>query len=217
MPNIALILGGTGLVGRHVLERLIAENHWDRVIAVTRRSLDTGSEKVTEVMGGADTVEDIAARIVADTVFCCIGTTQKNAGGRESFRKIDHDYVIRLAEIAHQNGAKNFVLISSHGARLGSPSYYLHVKGEIERDLQAIGFETLDILRPSLLLGKRDESRLAEEWGGRILPLFDFLMIGPLRKFRPIRAEQVAKAMSAIALQKGTGVTIHASDELASF
>lgn len=214
MTKTALVFGGTGLIGRHLLNQLIEDDSWDQIIAVTRRSLNTGSEKVIEVIADPSTIEDVADQLVADTVFCCLGTTQKSAGGRENFRKIDHDYILRCAEITRQNGANTFMLVSSIGAKVGSQSYYAHVKGETERDLANVGFETLDILQPSLLLGNRAERRLKEEIGGVVLPIFSVLLAGPLRRLRPILGEQVAKAMAAIAKTARSGTNVYTYDAL---
>ena len=124
---------------------------------------------------------------------------------------------MQCADIARRQGARRFLVISALGARVGSASFYSHVKGETERDLKAIGFETLDILRPSVIVGDRDEDRPAEEWAARALSFFRFLLIGPLRRYRPIRAEQIAKAMSQIALQAHQGAVVHTSDQLSMY
>ncbi len=217
MSNTALILGSSGLIGRHLLDQLVHDPKWNRIIVLTRRHLGLNDTKIVEVIGDSDTIEASAAKLKAHTIFCCLGTTQAKAGSQDNFRKIDHDYVVRCAEITHQQGAKRFVFISSVGAKVGSASFYAHVKGETERDLAAIGFETLDILRPSLLLGDRDESRPLEDLGRFLAPLLSVILIGPLRKYRPIKGEQVARAMNLIASSKHKGVRVHTFDSLASF
>lgn len=217
MTKTALLLGGTGLIGGHLLKLLINDPEWDRIVALTRRPLGTGSGKIIDVIGDPVNLDNVASELVADTVFCCLGTTHKKAGSREAFRRIDYDYVLHCAEIAHRNGAKRFLLVSSIGAKAGSPSYYSHVKGEVERDLAAVGFETLDILQPSLLLGERKEHRFMEDWAGRILPALSFFLAGPLRKYRPIEAEQVARAMHAIAAEEQQGIVVYQHDKLNHF
>lgn len=214
MTKTALVLGGTGLIGNHLLNQIVKDQSWDRIVVLTRRPLGMASDKIVEVIADATQLDDVADQLVADTVFCALGTTQKVAGGRENFRKIDHDYILRCAEIAHANGAKRFILVSSVGAKVGSPSYYTHVKGETERDLEKIGFETLDFLQPSLLTGARKDFRWNEAIGGKILPAFNFLMVGPLKKIRPIEGAQVARAMAAIARNSNKGLTRHTNDLL---
>ena len=214
MPRKALVFGATGLVGRQLTTMLVRDPAWDEVICVVRRQADFGGEPVTQVIAEPSTIDQVAAQLAADVVFCCLGTTQKTAGGREGFRRIDRDYVLKCAALARRQGATRLLLVSSVGAKVGSSSFYAHVKGETERDVAQLGYPSVDILRPSLLLGERNERRLREEIGGRILSRFRFLFIGPLRNFRPISAAQVARAMMGIAQSDHSGVLVHAGDAL---
>ncbi|MBO9413445.1 MULTISPECIES: NAD-dependent epimerase/dehydratase family protein [unclassified Ruegeria] len=216
MSGTALVFGGTGLVGRALVDLLIRDERWERVVCVDRKPIRYEGHKVVQVLADKGSIEAVATNLCADTVFCCLGTTQKVAGSREAFREIDHDYVLQCARIAYRKGATRFLLVSSMGARIGSISYYAHVKGETERDLARIGYPAVDILRPSLLLGDRLDHRFKEKWAGRIMPHFNFLLCGPLKKYRPIKASQVARAMGTIAHTAANGVTVYTSDKLES-
>jgi uncharacterized protein YbjT (DUF2867 family) len=217
MAQTAIIAGGTGLVGGFLLERLLNDQIYSSVIAVTRRTLNRRHEKLTEVICDFTSLDDHRDDLKGDVVFCCLGTTQRVAGSREKFCQVDHDYPVKIGEIALQNGAKAFVLVSALGASVKSPSYYMRVKGETERDLGALGYEALHIVRPSLILGQRSESRVAEDWAQKILPYLSFAMVGRLKKYRPIKADQIAKAMLTISKAGDHGMHVHASDALAAY
>lgn len=214
MSKTALVFGGTGLVGRQLLDLLVEDDAWDKVVCVARRPIYHPSPKVIELIADADTLNDTTCDIAIDVVFCCLGTTQKTAGSREGFRKIDYDYVLAAAKFGKDLGAKKLLLVSSVGAEVGSFSFYAHVKGEAERDVSVLGYECLEILRPSLLLGDRPERRLKEDIGGAILPWLSFLFVGPLKQYHPIHGKQVAVAMAEIAKLDRTGTRIHSSDAL---
>ena len=214
MTKTAIIFGATGAVGQRLLPLLVESKEWARVVVVTRRPLKSKSEKVSEVICDASTLEDHADELVGDTVFCCLGTTQKIAGSKAKFRAVDHDYILACARLTHQQGARHFLVVSAIGADARSLNFYSRVKGETERDLRAIGFDRLDILRPSLLVGARADSRPLEEIGGIVMTLMDTFMKGPFAPYRPIKTDQVARAMCEIAATEGTGVRVYVGDEL---
>lgn len=209
MAKTALVLGATGHIGQHLVQQLISDQYWSKVVVVTRRRLQLDSEKVIEVITDASTIENSVQKLKADTVFCCLGTTQKKAGGPQNFKKIDHDYIVQCASLAHLQGAEHFLLISSAGAEIGSRNFYLNVKGETERDVVALGYKAVDILRPSLLLGDRKEQRIAEDLGKFFAPLLKVILVGSLEKYRPIEGKKVAEAMARIARVEHSGVKFH--------
>ena len=145
-------------------------------------------------------------------MFCCVGTTQKKAGSTEAFQRVDRDVPIALARWASDYGAKSFVGISSVDARTTARSVYLKTKGEMERGVAAAGVRSTYLLRPSLLAGGRDEYRLAERVGNRVLAVIEPVMLGPLRKYRAVHTKTVARAMLACADQHAPGVHIVKSD-----
>ncbi len=217
MSKTAIVFGATGAVGQRLLRLLVASDAWAKIVVVTRRPLNTASNKVSEVICDASTLEGHAHALVGDTVFCCLGTTQKSAGSKAKFREVDHDYILKCAQVTYRQGARHFLVVSAIGADARSFNFYSRVKGETERDLKAVGFERLDILRPSLLIGNRSESRPLEQMGGIVMTLMSPAMVGAFQQYRPIKIEQVARAMSEIALKDSSGTTVYSSDELHAF
>ncbi len=210
----ALILGASGLVGSILLRRLLDEDRYGEVTAVVRRELPVRHPKLRQAVIDFDVMERSAKEFAADDLFCCLGSTIKKAGSQEAFSRVDHDYPLRAAMLARKKGAKQFIIITSMGANARSRIFYNRVKGEIEADLADIGFDALRIVRPSLLLGKRGEKRFGEWVMIRLAPLLTFLLVGPLRKYRPISAETVAKAMVTIAGEPLSGIAIYESNRL---
>jgi uncharacterized protein YbjT (DUF2867 family) len=148
----------------------------------------------------------------AEDAFCCLGTTIKKAGSQEAFRAVDHDAVLAFARAAKRAGVRRFLVVTALGADARSSVFYNRVKGEAEQALQALGFESLVILRPSLLLGDRAESRPGER-----AAIVASRVLGPLlRPFgsRPIEARTVARAMTALAQAAPQGVRVALSGEL---
>ena len=158
---------------------------------------------------------DRAAAIpAADDVFCCLGTTIAKAGSRDAFRKVDFEYIVGLARNARKAGAKRFLVVSSLGANAHSAVFYSRVKGETEQALQAIGFRELHLFQPSLLLGNRHESRMGERIGIAATTFITPLMLGPMRKYRPIEAQAVARAMWKTAWANRRGNHVYPSEKI---
>lgn len=132
----------------------------------------------------------------SDAVFVTVGTTQKKVrGDKEQYRKVDYEIPINAARFCAETGCETFLLVSAVGANSRSKKFYLQLKGEVEEDVQQLPIKRIYIFRPSLLLGKRNENRPAEKISQAIMPLFSFLLQGRLKKFQPIQASAVAKAM----------------------
>ena len=211
----ALIAGASGLVGGHCLEQLLKSDRYSQVISVGRRELPIIHPKLEQKVIDFDKLQNYASDLAVDDVFCCLGTTIKKAGSKEAFYKVDHTYVVNLAKGTATQGAQQFVVISSMGADASSMFFYNKVKGEMERDVQDLGFRAVHIMRPSLLLGERTEHRTGEELASKVMKPLSSLMIGPLQKYKPIEASTVAKAMLYVAAQQQQGVHIYPSDEIA--
>lgn len=194
----ALVAGGTGLVGGSLLELLVEEPSWQQVVSLARRSVGWEHAKLVERRVDFERLETLEP-VECDAAFCALGTTRKKAGSKRAFRRVDHDYVIRFARAAHAGGAAQFLLVSSIGAAAGSRNFYLSVKGETEQAVGAIGFDSLEIFRPGLLLGDRPDDRWLEQLGLWPVRALRPLMVGPLSAYRGIRAEIVAAAMVAAA------------------
>ncbi|MFL6061902.1 MAG: NAD(P)H-binding protein [Marmoricola sp.] len=198
MTRTAVIAGATGLVGSHLLDVLLADPTWDRVVSVGRRTLERSEARLEQV------VVDFASlpEITGDDVFSCLGTTIKVAGSQEAFRAVDHDAVLALAEAAHAGGASRFLHVTALGASPGSRIFYNRVKGETERDVAASGIPTTVAFRPSMIDGERpDETRPGETFG-----LVAMRAFGPLLgRYRPNRASDIARAMVREAKEPAPG------------
>lgn len=207
----ALLLGASGLVGGHCLGYLLADDFYSRVNILVRRELPIHHPKLVQHPVDFDRLENHAAVLCGDDVFCCLGTTIAKAGSREAFRRVDFGYPVKIAGLALKGGAKQFLLVSALGADAGSPIFYNRVKGQVEEAIDHCGFETLHIFRPALLTGKRVERRPIEDLGRMLSRLFPFVFSGPLKKFRPIAAEALAYAMVEIAREQWQGRHVFSS------
>ena len=161
----ALIAGATGLIGGHVLRRLLAHPWYSRVEVLVRRELPIRDPKFTQRIVDFEQLEAGVPGIAPDEVFCCLGTTIRKAGSEEAFRRVDYDYPLALARLAQAAGAGKFMMVSALGADPKSSMFYSRVKGEVEQAVAAIGSPAASLLRPSLLLGSRAENRPAEKIG----------------------------------------------------
>lgn len=213
-PKTALLLGATGLVGGHCLEWLLKSDNYGKVICLVRKKLPLINDKLEQVVVDFEKLAEQEAQIKADDVFCCLGTTIKKAKSQANFKKVDYQYPLEVAKIALANGARQYLIVSSMGADPNSLVFYSKVKGQVQQELDKLGYPTLHILQPSLLLGNREETRLGEQVGEAVMKGLDFLMLGPLKKYRAIEANAVAFAMVHLANQSQTGTHIHKSDEL---
>lgn len=203
----ALVAGATGLVGGHVVERLVESADVDRVVVLVRKKAGKWpSAKVEEKVVDYDTL-DSAAFAGVNEVYACLGTTIKKAGSQDAFRKVDHDYTLAVANAARAAGVERFAVVSSVGASARSSNFYLQVKGETDEAIEKIGFPSLVIARPSMLVGNREETRPGEKVGIAMGKAFSFVMVGGLKKYRPIEARRVANAMvAALPETKGTQI-----------
>lgn len=193
MAKHAVLVGASGLVGDRCLARLLDHPAYDRVTVLSRRPLALSHAKLSVELVDFDGLQSLGER--CDELFCCLGTTFKKAGSQEAFRRVDHDYPLALAKLGKAAGAQQFLLVSALGADAQSSVFYSQVKGETERDIAAIGLPKVIFMRPSILLGERHERRPGERAGIFVGKLIGPLLLGPLRKYRPIHADDVAAAM----------------------
>ncbi|WP_046245856.1 NAD-dependent epimerase/dehydratase family protein [Hymenobacter terrenus] len=214
MSKTALLAGATGLIGSHLLPLLLQSERYSKVIVVGRKSLPMLHPKLTQVVTDLDRLEDVRLQLIADDIFCCLGTTMRQAGSKEAFYKVDFLYVVTLAAITASNFASQFLVISSLGADAESRIYYSRVKGEMEAAVRQTAFRAIHIFRPSLLLGEREQPRIGERLSAIVLRMFRPLLRGPLQKYRPVTAATVAAAMLHAAADDGGGVRVHESNEL---
>jgi uncharacterized protein YbjT (DUF2867 family) len=210
----ALLLGATGLVGGHCLDLLLRDETYERVVTLGRRRIEREDAKLIQHIIDFDNLEEHANLFQAQDVFCCLGTTIKTAGSKEAFRKVDFTYPTEAARIASQNGAEQFLIVTASGANPKSFIFYNCVKGETEETIKKFSFKSVQIFRPSLLLGERKEYRFGERVGEKLLSVFKFLLVGGLRKYRPVQASEVAKAMVRMAKAKPQGVHVYECDRI---
>lgn len=204
-PQHILLAGATGLTGEHLLDRLLNEPTVARVLAPSRRPLATHTHLENPQGELLALLPQLSGKV--DTAFCCLGSTIKQAGSQEAFRAIDHDLVLAFAERARALGARHLLVISALGADANSTVFYNKVKGEMEQALRAQGWPQLTIVRPSLLLGSRQEFRLGE----RLAAPFMRWLPG---KYRGIEATVLARALWRLALEEDAGTRVIESDQL---
>ena len=204
-----LLVGASGLVGRECLRLLIAEPAISRVVVLARRPLPPAAlaPKVEAQVVDFDHLKHAAVFPKADAVLCALGTTMRQAGSQQRFREVDYGYPLAAARLALAQGARHFLLVSALGADARSRVFYNRVKGELEAAVSALGYRSVTIARPSLLLGDREEFRLGE----RILTPFAFLIPGRLR---PVKATAVAAALVDAAVRDEAGVRVIESEEI---
>ena len=204
------LAGATGLVGGVCLEALLADPEVGAVVVVGRRAPATSHPK--QRLLATSRFDDLAkslARERPDAVLCALGTTIKRAGSQAAFREVDGAYPLRLAQAARAAGVGVFAVVTAIGADPASRVFYNRVKGELEQALRDLALPTVHVLHPSLLLGPRTESRPAERIGGVMAWLWAPLCRGPWRKYRPIAAARVGRALARAAGQAEPGWWVH--------
>jgi uncharacterized protein YbjT (DUF2867 family) len=210
------MLGGSGLVGSFCLQTLLQDEMYRSVISLARRELPRHSHpKLVQKITDLNALASVTLPQV-DDVFCALGTTIRKAGSQEAFRRVDLELPLAVARQALKVGAKQFVLVSSVGADPKSKNFYLRTKGEAEQALASLPLHAVHILRPSLLLGKRMESRPGESFAIVAAKVFQWLCVGPLRRYHPISALKVGQAMVAAAKAVRQGVSVYEYNEMVS-
>jgi uncharacterized protein YbjT (DUF2867 family) len=210
----ALLIGASGLVGGHCLQSLLEESSYSHVDVIVRRPLSITHDKLIQHIVDFGELDTLGDYFTTDDVYCCLGTTIKKAGTQEAFRKVDFDYPIKIAALTQHLGANQFLIVTSLGADPHSRIFYNRVKGEVEEAIGKISFPTINIFRPSLLLGDRIEHRTGEKAGAFIMSGLKYVMVGPFRKYRPIQSRDVAKVMVQIAQKNLKSVNIFESMQI---
>lgn len=197
-----LLVGATGLVGRRCLSRLQADARVSEIVVLQRAAVDASrhEERITRRQVDFEQMNAVPDAVFAvDAAICALGTTIKAAGSQAAFRRVDHDYALAVAQRARAGGATRFGLVSAIGADAGSRVFYNRVKGETEGAIAALGFDSLSIVRPSLLLGERQEHRLGEK-------LATPFMLWLPRRWRAVSASNVAQVLVQAVLEGRRGV-----------
>lgn len=212
----AVVLGATGLVGHQLVLGLLQDEYFAKIRILVRKPIDIHHLKLEMQVVNFEDEHDLATKIgKGDFIFCCVGTTRKKVGGdRTAYRKVDYDIPMNTARIGIQKGYSQYVLISAVGANAFAGNFYLQLKGSLEEDIMPFPYKSIHIFRPSMLVGKREDFRFGERIGIAISQAISILLIGSLRKYKPVRAGTVAQAMTASVKQVPNGVNIYEYDEL---
>ncbi len=210
------LVGASGLVGQAVVAEAVGREDL-RIVAVARGEVVLAPGARMEVLvGPVQSWPELIGAAHADVLVCALGTTLAKAGSQEAFRAVDLDLVRSCAEAAKAAGIGHMIVVSSIGAERGARNFYLSVKGEMEEALRKLRFDRLDILRPGLLRGAREERRGLEGIGQILSPLADNLVLhGKLRRFRSIRARDLARAILGLTQARARGAFVFEHDGLA--
>jgi len=202
MSGTSLVIGSTGLIGKKLIFELSKKD--SEVIAIARRSISNLPENVSLLEINFDDFLENGILPSCDHIYICLGTTIKKAGSQSEFKKVDFDYCVSFAKKAREAGATKISLVSSVGANPYSKNFYLKIKGEVEEEIKKIDFQSINIFRPSLLLGHREEGRFLEKIGQNLSSFINPLLIGSLRKYRAIKSSNVAYFMANC--EKSSGI-----------
>lgn len=214
MAKKALLLGATGLIGSHLLGYLLESEMYDSVAVVGRRSTGVKHPKLVEHICDFASIARHPELFVCDDFYNCMGTTIKKAGSQEAFKEVDHNIPLAAAKLALAGGAKSAWVVSSIGADPKSSIFYLKTKGEVEKAFVDAGFDRVLLFRPAGLLGKRDETRIGETLGIGFMKIISPLLIGGLKKNRPIEAKHVAYVMAHQPVNHVKGSRVFESHEI---
>ena len=191
----ALLFGSSGLVGGHLLNELIQNDNYNKIKLFVRSVPKISNPKIEIIKTDFNNLKNHKEDIKGDDCFFCIGTTKQNSPNKNEYRRVELEVPKQVAQIAKSNSVNSFFFVSSGYADSKSSGDYLKFKGEVEEELKRLDFSKLGIMRPSFILGDRKEKRVGEKIGIFIFKLLSPLLLGPLKKMRPIHSETVAKAM----------------------
>lgn len=210
-PKTALIAGASGQVGSFLLDLLLESETYTEVISIGRKLLDKQHPKLKQFV--VDFTYESQLQFKADDVFCCLGTTIKKAGNQANFKQVDFAFPLHLAQQTFAMGTQKFLVITAMGADKNSRIFYSRTKGELEEALKSIGFSTLGIFKPSMLLGPREEFRLGELIGKAAMQA-----LAPLipAKYKGVQAAVVAKSMLLFAQSDQSGIHEIENDKILS-
>ena len=212
----ALLFGSSGLIGGYLLNKLIKNNEYNKIKIFVRIEPEINDSKIEIIKTDFNNLKNHEEDIKGDDCFFCIGTTKKNSPDKNEYKRIERDIPVEIAKIAKTNLVNSFLYVSSGFANPKNSGAYLRYKGEVENELKKLNFSKLGIMRPSFLMGNRKEKRFGEKIGIFLFKLLSPLFLGPLKKMKPIQAENVAKSMIKVSngdFQK----TIFESNEIVEF
>ena len=191
----ALLFGASGLVGSHLLNQLIKDSNYSKIRLFVRSVTEIIDPKVEIIKTDFNNLQNYKEDVKGDDCFFCIGTTKQNSSNKDEYRRVELDIPKEIAKIAKLNLVNSFIFVSAIYANPNSSGDYVKFKGLVEEELKRLNFPKLALMRPSFLMGDRKEKRVGEKIGIFVFKLLSPLLLGPLKKMRPINAETVAKAM----------------------
>lgn len=207
-----IIIGATGMVGRQLVKLILTDSRFKKVLIFGRRPIGIKDDRLEEHLISFDKPDSWKHLVKGDVLFSTLGSTIKQAGSQEAQYKIDYTYQYQFAQAAAANGVPVYVLVSSSGANPDSSIFYSRMKGELERDVKKLPFQSITLLQPSLLVGPRETERMGEKIGYRLLKTFN--AIGLFKRYRPIHEEVVARAMINASVAAEPGIHIYTLDEV---
>ncbi|MBN1252625.1 MAG: NAD-dependent epimerase/dehydratase family protein [Bacteroidales bacterium] len=200
MKKTAVIFGSTGLIGKNLLFQLIDDERYSKIFVFNRKHLNINISKVEEIIvTDFENIDEFTFKQTPDEIYCCIGTTINKAKTKTAFTFVDYQIPVKIAKLAENKNISKLLIVSSIGANEKSNNFYLQTKGKMEQAVVKFSIESVHFFRPSMLLGKRNETRIAEGIGQIFMKIFGFLLIGKIKKYKAIKAETVAKAMINVA------------------
>ena len=204
----AVVIGATGLTGSLLVEELIKDSDFKTVRTLVRTPADINHPKLEQQIVNFNDLNDYTQKLgEGDVIFCCIGTTQKKVHkDKNAYKKVDYDIPVNAAEIGIAKGFKQFLIVLAIGANENSSNFYLNLKGKTENKIRQFPFVSIGIFQPSILNGNRKENRIVEHIAQTAMDLLSFLLLGPLKKFRAIGANNVAKAMLQASKKQTPGI-----------
>lgn len=203
----AIVIGATGLVGNELVRLLLKDSRIEKVKVFVRKKTGLTHAKLEEHIVDFDNTADWKKQVTGDVLYSAMGTTLKVAGSKEAQYKIDHNYQYNVAKMAAANDVKKYVLISAAGSSPDAKVFYSRMKGELERDVKKLPFETIHILRPGMLKGRTQNTRLGEQIGAAVLGVIG--IIPGMLALKPIEGASVAHAMVNATFRHEVGIHIH--------
>ncbi len=209
----AIILGATGLTGGMLLQKLLKDNRYGKVVLFSRSKLEIEHPKIKEYIIDLFQLGKHRDKFFAEEVFCCVGSTKSKTPNKSLYRKVDYGIPVTAAKLCRENNIKIFIVISALGADFVSNFFYNKTKGEMEKAVLSQEIKNTYIFRPSLISGKREEKRLFELMWKQVMKVANYVMFGPLEKYQSVHAAIIADAMILVA-NEGYEKTIIESDEI---
>ena len=214
MLRKAVLIGASGLIGSHLLQLLLNSDEYSEVVIFSRSSLSISHPKLIQQIIDFDNINKYKLLITGEVIFSCLGSTRNKTPDKKEYLKIDKDYPLEFAKCGLENGVMQFHIVTSLNADPKSSSSYLKLKGELENELRKLPYHSLNIYQPSYLEGNRKENRIDDQLMQPLMRLLNPILIGPLKKYRSIKASKVAQAMFNQSIKDLRGTFVYTSNKI---